>query len=67
MMNLLFFGGASIGQWLSGRYVKAAEIAAVAPDVLYGRLFTAFGIALAVALGIYLLAPRERAAWTSKL
>lgn len=66
MMNLLFFGGAGIGQWLSGRYVKAAEIATVAPDVIYGRLFTAFGIVLALALGIYLLAPRERTAWGSK-
>ncbi len=62
MMNLLFFGGAGLGQWLSGRYVKAAEIAAVAPDLLYGRLFTAFGVVLAVALGIYLLSPRERSA-----
>jgi predicted MFS family arabinose efflux permease len=66
MMNLLFFGGAGIGQWLSGRYVKAAEVAGVAPDVLYDRLFIAFGFALAVALGIYLLAPRERSACTSK-
>lgn len=62
MMNLLFFGGAGLGQWLSGRYVKASEIASVAPDLIYGRLFTAFGVVLAVALGIYLLSPRERAA-----
>ena len=62
MMNLLFFGGAGLGQWMSGRYVKAAEIAAVAPDAIYGRLFTAFGLVLAIALGIYLLAPRERSA-----
>jgi len=62
MMNLLFFGGAGLGQWLSGRYVRAAEIAAVAPDVIYGRLFTTFGLALAVALGIYMLSPRERPA-----
>jgi len=62
IMNLLFFGGAGLGQWLSGRYVRAAEIAAVAPDAIYGRLFTAFGLALAIALGIYLLSPRERSA-----
>ncbi|MBS0247710.1 MAG: MFS transporter [Proteobacteria bacterium] len=67
MMNLLFFGGAGIGQWLSGHYVKAAAIANVAPDLIYGRLFTAFGIVLALALGIYLLSPRERSAWTSKV
>jgi len=62
MMNLLFFGGAGIGQWLSGHYVKAAEVASVAPDAIYGRLFIAFGIVLAVALGIYLRPPREGAA-----
>jgi predicted MFS family arabinose efflux permease len=60
MMNLLFFGGAGLGQWLSGRYVRAAELSAVAPEAIYGRLFIAFGVALAIALGIYLLAPRER-------
>ncbi len=62
MMNLLFFGGASLGQWLSGRYIKASELAAVAPDLIYGRLFTAFAVLLAIALGIYLFAPRERSA-----
>ncbi len=62
MMNLLFFGGAGLGQWLSGRYVKASELAAVAPDLLYGRLFTAFGLLLGVALAIYLFSPRERSA-----
>lgn len=62
MMNLLFFGGAGIGQWLSGHYVKAAELASVAPDAIYGRLFIGFGIVLAVALGIYLRSPREGAA-----
>lgn len=66
MMNLLFFGGAGFGQWLSGRYVKAAEIAAVAPDAIYGRLFTAFGVVLAFALAIYMLAPRERSASRSR-
>ncbi|MBS0536151.1 MAG: MFS transporter [Proteobacteria bacterium] len=62
MMNLLFFGGAGIGQWLSGHYVKAAELASVPPDAIYGRLFVAFGVVLAVALGIYLRSPREGAA-----
>lgn len=62
MMNLLFFGGAGIGQWLSGHYVKAAEVASVAPEAVYGRLFTAFGVVLAIALIVYLLSPREGAA-----
>ncbi|UFW46480.1 MULTISPECIES: MFS transporter [Bradyrhizobium] len=59
MMNLVFFGGAGLGQWLSGHYVRAAQLAGVAPADLYGRLFTAFGTALAVALCCYLFAPRE--------
>ncbi|HWK96503.1 MAG TPA: MFS transporter [Pseudolabrys sp.] len=62
MMNLLFFGGAGLGQWLSGRYVKASEVASVAPELIYGRLFTAFGLLLGLALVIYLFSPRERAA-----
>ena len=62
MMNLLFFGGASLGQWLSGRYVKASVLAAVPPDLIYGRLFTAFALLLAVALVVYLFSPRERSA-----
>ncbi len=62
MINLLFFVGAALAQWLSGRYVKAAELAAVAPDVIYGTLFVAFGIVLAVSLIIYMFAPRERSA-----
>jgi hypothetical protein len=31
IMNLGFMGGAGLGQWLSGRYVRAAELAGVAP------------------------------------
>jgi predicted MFS family arabinose efflux permease len=60
MINLLFFGGAGIGQWLSGRYVKASETVSVAPDVVYGRLFIAFSLLLAVALVIYMFSPSER-------
>lgn len=60
MMNLVFMGGAGIGQWLSGRYVQAAEIASVAPPQLYGRLFTGFGVVLGAALLIYAFAPPER-------
>lgn len=60
MMNLVFMGGAGIGQWLSGRYVQAAELAGVAPPQIYGRLFTGFGVVLGVALLIYSLAPPER-------
>lgn len=60
MINLLFFGGAGVGQWLSGRYVKASETVSVAPDVIYGRLFIAFSLILAVALFIYMFAPSER-------
>ena len=60
MINLLFFGGAGVCQWLSGRYVRAAETASVAPEVIYERLFVAFSLMLAVALLIYLCTPRER-------
>jgi predicted MFS family arabinose efflux permease len=60
IMNLGFMGGAGLGQWLSGRYVRAAELAGVAPPALFGRLFLGFALVLAVALAIYLLAPRER-------
>ena len=59
-MNLAFMGGAGLGQWLSGRYVRAAELAGLAPPEIYGRLFTGFGLVLAVALAVYLGAPRER-------
>ena len=60
MINLLFFGGAGVCQWLSGRYVRAAETASLAPDLIYGRLFIAFSLMLAVALLIYLFTPSER-------
>jgi predicted MFS family arabinose efflux permease len=59
MMNLVFFVGAGLVQWLSGRYVRAAELSSVAPADIYGRLFTGFGLVLGVALAVYLLAPRE--------
>ena len=51
---------ADLGQWLSGHYVRGAELAGIAPADIYGRLFTGFGLVLALVLGIYLLAPRER-------
>jgi predicted MFS family arabinose efflux permease len=60
MMNLAFFGGAGLGQWLSGHYVRAAELASVMPADIYGRLFTGFGLFLGAALAIYLAAPPER-------
>ena len=60
MMNLIFFVGAGLVQWLSGRYVRAAELAGAAPAATFGRLFTGFGLVLGVALGVYLFAPRER-------
>lgn len=60
IMNLAFMGGAGLGQWLSGRYVRAAEIAGTPAQEIYGTLFTGFGIAVAGALSIYLLTPRER-------
>jgi predicted MFS family arabinose efflux permease len=60
LMNVLFMGGAACGQWLSGRYVRAAEAAGVAPPELYGRLFLAFGIILLAASFAYLAAPSER-------
>jgi predicted MFS family arabinose efflux permease len=60
MMNLVFFLGAGLGQWLSGRYVRAAELASVPSPDIYGRLFTGFGLVLGAALAVYLLTPRER-------
>jgi hypothetical protein len=42
--------------------VKASVLAAVPPDLIYGRLFTAFALLLAVALVVYLFSPRERSA-----
>jgi MFS family permease len=60
MMNLIFFAGAGLVQWLSGRYVQAAELSGVAPADAFGRLFTGFGLLLALALVPYLLGPRER-------
>jgi hypothetical protein len=60
VMNLFYFIGAGLGQWLSGRYVRAAQLAGVLPADIYGRLFTTFGLVLLVALGFYLMAPREK-------
>jgi predicted MFS family arabinose efflux permease len=60
MMNLIFFVGAGLVQWLSGRYVRAAELADMAPADTFGRLFTGFGLVLGVALAVYLFAPKER-------
>lgn len=60
ILNLAFMGGAGLAQWLSGRYVRAAELGGAAPAELYGRLFTGFGCALAVALAVYAFAPPER-------
>lgn len=67
IMNLCFFVGAGIGQWLSGRYVKAAELAAVAPADIYGRLFMGFGMVLLVALVCYGFAPREKRSAHAKM
>lgn len=60
LMNVLFMGGAGLGQWLSGRYVGAAEAAGVAAPELYGRLFLAFGVTLLAASLVYLASPSER-------
>jgi predicted MFS family arabinose efflux permease len=60
IMNLVFMGGAALGQWLSGHYVRAAQLAEVVPGDIYGRLFTGFGLVLGLTLAIYLLSPRER-------
>jgi hypothetical protein len=60
IMNLAFMGGAGLGQWLSGRYVRAAELAAMTPPEIFGRLFNGFGLAVGLALAIYLAAPREQ-------
>jgi predicted MFS family arabinose efflux permease len=60
LVNLVFFGGAALVQWLSGRYVGAAEAAGVAPASVYGGLFCGFGVALVTALAVYAFAPGER-------
>lgn len=59
LMNLLFMGGVSLGQWLSGLYVHAAELAGAAPSAIYGRLFVAFGVILLCALLVYRRSPPE--------
>lgn len=60
MVNLMFFVGAGLGQWVTGRYVRAAELASVAPAVIFQQLFIGFAVVLAVAMGVYVFAPREK-------
>lgn len=54
LMNVLFIGGAGVLQPISGAFMKAMHGAA--PELAYGRLHLAFGLALAAALVIYLFA-----------
>ena len=61
-VNLLFFAGAGLTQWLSGLHVRTAQAAGAPPAEVFGRLFCGFGAVLAIALAVYLGAPRERPA-----
>jgi predicted MFS family arabinose efflux permease len=60
VLNLAFMGGPGFTQWLSGLYVRGAELAGVPESAIFGRLFLAFGLALAAALAIYTVSPPER-------
>ena len=60
LMNLFFMGGVATTQWISGRAVEAALAAGTPPATIYGTLFTVFGVALALAVGIYATATPER-------
>lgn len=60
-MNLVFMGGAGVTQWLSGRYVRAAELAGFPPRDIFSTLFGALGAAFLAALAVYVLfAPRAQ-------
>lgn len=59
-MNIVFMGGVSLGQWIAGRYVNEAERAGIPADILYGRMFTTFGLVLLASILAYALSPRER-------
>ncbi|MFZ4533713.1 MAG: MFS transporter [Alsobacter sp.] len=56
-LNFLFIGGAGLLQYGSGQLVGAGLAAGLPPGVVYGQLFTAFGVALLVATAVYLRAP----------
>lgn len=58
LMNVGFIGGAGLLQVFSAAFVRQAEAVGAPADEVYGRLFLAFGLGLAVATAIYALAPR---------
>jgi hypothetical protein len=58
-MNFAFIGGAGVIQWLSGRFIQSGRDAGAAPDLVYGQLHVAFGLALLGAAAIYALAPAK--------
>ncbi len=60
LVNLVFFVGAGLAQWVSGRYVRAAELASLAPALIYERLFSGFALMLLIAWVVYLYSPREK-------
>lgn len=57
LMNSAFIGGSGLVQWLSGHAVNGWLAAGLPAPEAYQRLFLAYGIALAAALAIYLIAP----------
>ena len=61
-LNFLFIGGAGLLQYGSGQLVGAGLAAGVPAAVVYGRLFTAFGVTLLVATAVYLRAPARPSA-----
>ena len=57
-MNFVVIGGAGIVQWFSGLLVQAGRNAGLPADMIYGRLFLAFGVTLIAAVLVYALAPK---------
>jgi predicted MFS family arabinose efflux permease len=58
-MNFVFMGGAGVMQWVSGRLVNALDRQGYEPQATFGWLFIFMGVALAVALALYMASPAE--------
>lgn len=60
-LNFAFIAGAGVVQWLSGRFVQAAQESGADPATTFGQLHLGFGAALLLATAIYLFAPSQPA------